>query len=131
MRDPSGENVTMSGSAPTRTAPRIAFAGAAPGVVTGAAASKRTSQPSSVVVPDSTAATARPSGRIATEFTTASAATTEPSAEAVPPTASSNRRVGAEGSWASRTSTFPDWALTTNRRFEVAWNATISAADSS
>ncbi len=63
---PSFEIVTMSGSAPTVTLPRI--------VAASASASKNTSRPGSVLMGFSSAMTPRPSARTATEFATPSAA---------------------------------------------------------
>jgi hypothetical protein len=98
----------MSGSEPTRTAPR-----APPSP----AASKKTTQPRSVLSSLSTATTPRPSARTLTEFATAPAGTTEPSAATTPVVCTVKPAdTGAEGVPTSRTSTTASAALTTRRR---------------
>ena len=110
----------MSGWAPTRTALEARSERALPS----------SSQPGSVLVGASTAATTRPSERTATELMLAPAGIGPPGA-GVPSAVIVPMRLGWEGSRESRTSIVPASAFTVNVRRVAGWKATISAAPAS
>ena len=108
--------VTMSGRAPTWTAPSHSSV----------VASRKAIHPASVFTGASTATATRPSGRMATEL-----AVTPWGSPSTSAAESDSTSVGSVGSEASSTSTVPASALTTKSWSVAAWKRTISAAEAS